>query len=120
MLKSERRRIKGIADVKARRQRHLDQGLCGCGRERKPGTNQQGKPEARCQRCFDAQKRRNLVIKPSSTGNNSNKYYRVIKTGKVGKLMPCESDDPLILDFKDGSRDVFHLKELKITTKSKF
>ena len=43
-------------------------------------------------------------------------HYRVIKTGEIGKLVHCPSDDPVILEFKDGYRDAFHLRELEPTT----
>ena len=42
--------------------------------------------------------------------------YQVIETGKVGQLVPCPSDNPIILEFKDGCRDAFLLRELEPTT----
>jgi len=42
--------------------------------------------------------------------------YRVIETGAIGKLIPCPCDDPIILEFKDGIRDAFFLRELEPTT----
>lgn len=44
--------------------------------------------------------------------------YRVIETNKVGKLIPCPCDNPVILEFKDGIRDVFFLRELEPTASS--
>ena len=41
--------------------------------------------------------------------------YRVIKTGEIGQLLPCPCDDPIILEFKDGTRDAFFLRELEPT-----
>ena len=45
-----------------------------------------------------------------------NETYRVIKTGEVGQLIPCPCDNPIILEFKDGIRDAFFLRELEPTT----
>ncbi|MCE2397262.1 hypothetical protein J4G02_22400 [Candidatus Poribacteria bacterium] len=42
--------------------------------------------------------------------------YRVVKTGGIGKLIPCPCDDPIILEFKDGIRDAFFLRELEPST----
>lgn len=41
--------------------------------------------------------------------------YRVVETNEVGVLVPCPCDDPVILQFKDGVRDAFHLRELEPT-----
>ena len=41
--------------------------------------------------------------------------YRVIETDEIGKLVPCPCDDPVILEFKNGIRDAFHLRELEPT-----
>ena len=113
---SEERRIKGNEAVKARRLRYLNQGLCGCGRERKQGLNAYGKPELRCERCINVQKKKGRVHKPKPPKqSNHDQFYRVIKTGEIGKLIPCPSTDPIILKFKDGLRDAFHLRELEPT-----
>ena len=45
-----------------------------------------------------------------------NQTYRVIETGEVGRLIPCPCDNPIILEFKDGIRDAFFLRELEATT----
>ncbi len=42
--------------------------------------------------------------------------YRVIETGKIGQLIPCPCDNPIILEFKDGTRDAFFLRELEPMT----
>ena len=42
--------------------------------------------------------------------------YRVIETGEIGQLFPCPCDNPIILEFKDGIRDAFFLRELEPTT----
>ena len=42
--------------------------------------------------------------------------YRVIETGEIGQLIPCPCDNPIILEFKDGIRDAFFLRELEPTT----
>ena len=41
--------------------------------------------------------------------------YRVIETGEIGQLIPCHCDNPVILEFKNGIRDVFFLRELEPT-----
>ena len=43
-------------------------------------------------------------------------HYRVIETGEIGQLFPCPCDNPIILEFKDGIRDAFFLRELEPTT----
>ena len=43
-------------------------------------------------------------------------HYRVIKTGEVGKFIESPCDNPIILEFKDGIRDAFFLRELEPTT----
>ena len=43
-------------------------------------------------------------------------HYRVIQTNEIGVLVPCPCNDPIILKFKDGVRDVFFLRELEPTT----
>ena len=42
--------------------------------------------------------------------------YRVTETGEIGQLIPCPCNDPIILEFKDGIRDAFFLRELEPTT----
>ena len=42
--------------------------------------------------------------------------FRVIQTDVIGKLVPCPCDDPVILEFKNGLRDAFHLRELEPTS----
>ena len=42
--------------------------------------------------------------------------YRVIETGRIGQLIPCPCDNPIILEFKNGIRDAFFLRELEPTT----
>ena len=42
--------------------------------------------------------------------------YRVVETGEIGQVVPCPCDNPIILEFKDGVRDVFFLRELEPTT----
>ena len=42
--------------------------------------------------------------------------YRVIETLETGQLIPCPCDNPIILEFKDGIRDAFFLRELEPTT----
>ena len=42
--------------------------------------------------------------------------YRVVETDEIGQLIPCHCDNPIILKFKNGVRDVFFLHELEPTT----
>lgn len=42
--------------------------------------------------------------------------YRVTETGEIGELILCPCDDPIVLEFKDGIRDAFFLRELEPTT----
>ena len=39
--------------------------------------------------------------------------YRVAETGEIGQLVPCPCDNPIILEFKNGIRDAFFLRELE-------
>ena len=41
--------------------------------------------------------------------------YRVVGTGAIGQLIPCPCNNPIILEFKDGIRDAFFLRELEPT-----
>ena len=120
---------KHLEQVKARQHRHVAQGLCRyCGKPRRLEISKKtGKGYTTCQRCYDKikanQKRyseRKRAPKPSPLppiDSTSDKiYYFVIKTGEIGKLIPCPCDNPIILEFKDGIRDAFHLRELEPTT----
>ena len=42
--------------------------------------------------------------------------YRVVETGEIGQLIPCPCDNPIILEFKNGTRDAFFLRDLEPTT----
>ena len=42
-------------------------------------------------------------------------HYRVKLTGDIGMIMPCPSDDPVILEFRDGTRDAFRLQDIELT-----
>ena len=53
---------------------------------------------------------------PTPIRSGSKPIYRVIKTGEIGQLIPCPCDNPIILEFKDGIRDAFFLRELEPTT----
>ena len=43
------------------------------------------------------------------------KYYRVKETGHIGAIVPCPCPDPMILEFKGGKRDAYHVKECEET-----
>ena len=53
---------------------------------------------------------------PTPTASGLKPIYRVVETGEVGHLIPCPCDNPIILEFKDGIRDAFFLRELEPTT----
>ena len=53
---------------------------------------------------------------PTPIGSGVKPIYCVVETGKIGQLIPCPCDDPIILEFKDGIRDAFFLRELEPTT----
>ena len=41
-------------------------------------------------------------------------HYQVVRSGKVGVVLPSPCPDPLVLEFRDGKRDAFHLRELEL------
>ena len=47
---------------------------------------------------------------------HTGELYEVIKTGEVGERIECPCDDPIILEFKDGVRDAFFLREVERST----
>ena len=42
-------------------------------------------------------------------------HYEDLETGAIGKVVPCPCDDPLILEFEDGRRDAFFVRNLQPT-----
>ena len=50
----------------------------------------------------------------SSPATTTGLHYQVVRSGKVGVVVPCSCPDPLILEFRDGKRDAFHLRELEL------
>ena len=119
MINSEARRLKGNAAVKARQERYLSEGLCRCGHDTKSGLNSRDKPYTMCESCVDKQDRK-LVLKPAPPKSpenwHTNQFYRVTTTGEIGEQIECPCTDPIVLEFKDGVRDAFHLRELEPTT----
>ena len=120
---------KHLEQVKARQHRYVDQGLCRfCGSPPRPGISERtGRSYTTCQRCYEktnANHKRYRERKSCPTpsplppiDSTSDKiYYLVIETGEIGQLVPCPSDDPVILEFKGEVRDAFHLRELNPTT----
>ena len=119
---------KHLEQVKARQHRHVAQGLCRfCGSPPRSGISKRtGRGYTTCQRCYEKTnanhkryRERKRTDKPSPLppiDSTSDKiYYLVIETGEIGQLVPCPSTDPIILEFKDGIRDAFHLRELEPT-----
>ena len=111
--------------VKARQQACRDQGLCACGGRRRGGISPRTKkPYLTCQRCFDRAAAYNSGERenkgePIDDGvpfpiTTTGLCYQVLRSGKVGVVVPAPCPDPLILEFKDGDLDVFHLRELEL------
>ena len=48
---------------------------------------------------------------------HTGELYEVIETGEVGERIECPCDDPIILEFKDGVRDAFFLREVERSTR---
>ena len=110
--------------VRERQQAFRNQGLCSCGRQRREGISARTKkPYQTCQRCSQragAQEKkekggagaidRGVPFPITTTGL----HYQVVKSCEVGVVVPCPCPDPLVLEFKDGKRDAFHLSELEL------
>ena len=118
--------------VKARKQAFRNQGLCSCGNTRRAGISARTKkPYETCQRCSQRTSTRNAqeweekkdaagaidhgVPSPITT---TGLHYQVLRSGVVGVVVPSPCPDPLVLEFRDGSRDAFHLRELEPTALS--
>ena len=120
---------KHLEQVKARQHRYVDQGLCRfCGSPPRPGISERtGRGYTTCQRCYEKtnanhkryrerKKAPNPSPLPPIDPASDKIYYLVVETGEIGQLVPCPSDDPVILEFKGEVRDAFHLRELETTT----
>ena len=53
---------------------------------------------------------------PTPTASGLKPIYRVVETGEIGQLIPRPCDNPIILEIKDGIRDVYFLRKLEPTT----
>ena len=110
---------------KARRDARREAGTCvSCGKEKQRGgvSPYNGKVYQTCQSCYDVatgNKRKyrggNAVPGPDAPVTTTGAHYLVPTTNIIGKIMPCNCDDPIILQFADGSLDFFWLKECVIT-----
>ena len=109
---------------KARRDARRDASVCvTCGRERRTGISpHNGKVHQTCQRCYDVAARNSKkyrtgrqVESPDAPVTTTGAHYLVPATNVVGKIMPCNCDNPIILQFADGSRDFFWLRDCTIT-----
>ena len=109
---------------KARRDARRKAGTCvSCGKEKRTGVSAyNGKVYQTCQSCYDVatgNKRKyrggNAVQGPDAPVTTTGKHYLVPSVNLIGKIMPCNCDDPIILQFADGSLDFFWLKECVIT-----
>ena len=52
---------------------------------------------------------------PTPTASGLKPIYRVVETGEIGQLIPRPCDNPIILELKDGIRDVYFLRKLEPT-----
>ena len=106
---------------KARREARREAGTCvSCGKEKQRGgvSPYNGKVYQTCQSCYDVATRNkrkyrggNAVPGPDAPVTTTGKHYLVPSVNLIGKIMPCNCDDPIILQFADGSLDFFWLKE---------
>ena len=108
--------------AKERRDARREAGVCvTCGKEKRTGISPyNGKVYQTCQRCYDVaarnDKRYNRQVEiPDAPVTTTGSHYLVPATGIIGKIMPCNCDDPIILQFADGSLDFFWLKEITMT-----
>ena len=118
--------------VKARQQALRNQGLCACGKTPRSGISARTKkPYKTCQRCFQRASTHNeqeREEKKDAAGaidhgvpfpiTTTGLHYQVLSSGEVGVVVPSPCPDPIILEFRDGSRDAFHLRELEPTALS--
>ena len=99
--------------VKARQQAFRDQGLCACGGRRRGGISPRTKRlYLTCQRCFDraaaynsSERKNKAEAEPTDGGvpfpiTTTGLHYRVLRSGKVGVVVPSPCPDPLVLEFR--------------------
>ena len=109
---------------KSRRDARRKAGVCvSCGKERRTGISpHNGKAYQTCQRCYDVAtgnklkyRGGNAVPGPDAPVTTTGKHYLVPSVNLIGKIMPCNCDDPIILQFADGSLDFFWLRDCTVT-----
>ena len=110
---------------KARRDARRKAGLCvTCGKEKQRGgvSPYNGKVFQTCQRCYDVAAKNDGKYRvnkdipgPDAPVTTTGFHYLVPSANVVGKIMPCNCDDPIILEFADKSRDFFWLRDCTIT-----
>ena len=110
---------------KARRDARREAGTCvSCGKEKQRGgvSPYNGKVYQTCQRCYDVttgNKRKyrggNAVPGPDAPNTTTGFHYLVPAANVIGKIMPCNCPDPIILEFANGTRDFFWLQDCTIT-----
>ena len=109
---------------KARRDARRKAGLCiSCGKEKRSGiSSYNGRVYQTCQRCFDIATRNSekyrigkRVESPDAPVTTTGAHYLVPATNVIGKIQPCNCDNPIILEFADKSLDYFWLKEITLT-----
>ena len=112
--------------AKGRRDARREAGVCvSCGsKEKRTGISPYNGTEYQtCQRCYDTAARhsekyrtgKRVAESPDAPVTTTGAHYLVPSTNVIGKIMPCNCDNPIILQFADGSRDFFWLKEITIT-----
>ena len=108
---------------KARRDARREAGLCvTCGKKKQRGgvSPYNGKVYRTCQRCYNIAAKNDgrtgrQVESLDAPVTTTGAHYLVPATGIIGKIMPCNCDDPIILQFADKSLDYFWLKEITMT-----
>ena len=109
---------------KTRRDTRREAGVCvSCGEEKRTGISPyNGKVYQTCQRCYDeatgnSRKYRGgkAVPGPDAPVTTTGGHYLVSSANIVGKIQPCNCDNPIILEFADKSLDYFWLKEITMT-----
>ena len=108
---------------KSRRDARREAGLCvTCGKEKQQGgiSPYNGQVYKTCQRCYDIAAKNDgragrQVESLDAPVTTTGAHYLVPSANVIGKIMPCNCDDPIILEFADKSRDFFWLRDCTIT-----
>ena len=102
------------------REKRQAAGLCNrCGKGLNVKRKGNGKPYRMCTKCRNYMRKQKSLLrngKPIADDKahaftKTEKRYRIKRTSKVGTIVPCPCPNPIILEFTDGSRDAFHLRD---------